>query len=155
MAGNVKIILYDPQYRDDFIRLNREWIERYFRLEPTDLKVFSDPKGEIIDRGGQIFFAVKDGKAVGCCALEVNADTEQYELVKMAVSAAERGNGIGTLLGHAMIDYAKANGVKSISLEGNTTLTASLKLYRSLGFREVKGHVSDYDRVDIFMTIDL
>ena len=151
----VTIELYSPKYKDDFIRLNKEWIERYFRLEPSDLKIFNDPEGEILKDGGQIFFAIKDGKAVGCCALENDTDTGQYKLVKMAVSTEERGNGIGTLLGHAMIDYAKEHGIKSILLEGNTTLTASMNLYRSLGFKEVEGHVSDFDRVDIIMTIDL
>ena len=38
----VEIVLYKPAYKNDFIRLNREWIETYFkylhrrRHDPTD-----------------------------------------------------------------------------------------------------------------------
>ena len=33
------IIRWEQKYRNDFIRLNREWIERYFRLEACDYKL--------------------------------------------------------------------------------------------------------------------
>ena len=36
-------------FRDDlaaaFARLNQAWIERFFRLEPSDLKTLRDPQG--------------------------------------------------------------------------------------------------------------
>lgn len=63
------IIRWEQKYRNDFIRLNREWIERYFRLEPCDLKILGNPEAEIIDKGGEIFFAVKNDAVIGTCAL--------------------------------------------------------------------------------------
>lgn len=41
MTDNVRIECYQPRYREDFIRLNRQWIETYFRLEVSDLKTFA------------------------------------------------------------------------------------------------------------------
>ncbi len=32
MSNKANIIYWNQEYRNDFIRLNREWIERYFRL---------------------------------------------------------------------------------------------------------------------------
>ena len=32
MSNRANIIYWNQEYRNDFIRLNREWIERYFRL---------------------------------------------------------------------------------------------------------------------------
>lgn len=31
MSNKANIIYWNQEYRNDFIRLNREWIERYFR----------------------------------------------------------------------------------------------------------------------------
>lgn len=32
----MQIKRYEPKWRDDFVRLNRDWIEHYFRLEEAD-----------------------------------------------------------------------------------------------------------------------
>lgn len=37
----VEIVTYETKYRADFIRLNRQWIESYFRLETADLATFA------------------------------------------------------------------------------------------------------------------
>ena len=155
METNVSITLYKPMYRDDFIRFNREWIEHFFRLEPSDLKIFSDPERHIIDKGGQIFIALQDGKPVGCCALVHHPDTGQYELAKMAVTPSAQGHHAGTLLGLKLLEYARSIGVKRLFLEGNTLLEASIKLYRHLGFKPVEDYAPVYDRCDIYMTMDL
>lgn len=39
IQGSVEITRWDRKYRDDFIRLNREWIESFFCLEESDLKI--------------------------------------------------------------------------------------------------------------------
>ena len=61
------------EWRGDFERLNREWIETWFTLEEADRETFRDPVGKIVAPGGQIFFVVDgDGGAAGpapCSAL--------------------------------------------------------------------------------------
>ena len=52
-----------------FRRLNEEWIRRYFVLEPKDTQTLADPEGTILDSGGKIFLAVREGEAGCCCAL--------------------------------------------------------------------------------------
>lgn len=64
-TSDCDIICWKQKYRNDFIRLNREWIERYFRLEPCDLKILGNPEAEIIDKGGEIFFAVENDAVIG------------------------------------------------------------------------------------------
>lgn len=150
-----EIRLWKEEYSKDFAALNREWITTYFRLEPSDYKILSNPKGEIIDKGGQIFLAVLDGRVVGCCALVRHPDTDSYELAKMAVSPAAQGAGIGTLLGRSLIAYAKSKGVHNLYLEANTKLVASVKLYYSLGFKKVEQYNPVYERCDLFMTADI
>jgi GNAT superfamily N-acetyltransferase len=147
----VRVVTWEPRYNKDFVRLNRQWIERFFKLEPSDLNYFSDPEGLIIRPGGEIFIALLGDEVVGCCALVHHADTDLYELAKMAVDPSAQGHGIGTRLGHALIDYARAKGIKSLYLEANTRLEASVKLYHSLGFKPVPIEHAVYDRCDLFM----
>lgn len=81
----VQIDLYKPEYKNDFIRLNKEWIETYFKIEASDIETFSHVD-DIVEQGGQIFLALYKGKVVGCCALKYHDEKQSYELAKMAVS---------------------------------------------------------------------
>lgn len=67
---DIRIEQWKPEYTEAFVRLNTEWIEKYFWIEDEDRKLFADPKAEIIDTGGMIYYAVtSDGVVVGCGAL--------------------------------------------------------------------------------------
>jgi GNAT superfamily N-acetyltransferase len=147
----IEVHLWNPVYRDAFIRLNREWIETYFCLEASDLKILGNPEEVIIRPGGQIFIAVEDGLPVGCCALVHHPDTGNYELAKMAVSPAAQGHGIGTRLGEALINYARKKGVPRLFLEANTKLEASVKLYYKLGFQAIEADHPAYARCNLYM----
>lgn len=147
----IHIITYKPAYRDDFIYLNRQWIETYFRIEPSDLDTFSHVE-DIVKNGGQIFLALNgDDRVVGCCALKHHVKDDTYELAKMAVSPEYRGRHIGHELLRTLWAYAQAHGVRRIFLEGNTQLEASIALYRSMGFYEKPLQGKAYDRCDILM----
>lgn len=131
--------------------MNREWIEKFFSLETSDLRILGDPEGEIIRKGGEIFLALVDGKVVGCCALIYHSETECHELAKMAVSPAAQGKGIGFLLGSALLKYAEEHGITGVCLEANTRLEASIKLYHKLGFQEVEAKSPAYSRCNLYM----
>ena len=60
-----EVVTYREEYREDFERLNRAWIEQYFVLEEADREVFRDPAVAIIHPGGQIFFV---GSRTRCSA---------------------------------------------------------------------------------------
>ncbi|MBQ8969424.1 MAG: GNAT family N-acetyltransferase [Bacteroidaceae bacterium] len=153
----VNVITYNKAYRDDFVRLNREWIETYFRLEKSDLHTFAHIDDYIIGRGGQVFLAQDDetDEIVGCCALISHPETQSHELAKMAVSPQHQGRHIGKQLGQTLIDYARKHGVRHIFLEGNTRLKVSIALYRQLGFREIPLEGVAYERCDILMELNL
>lgn len=152
----VDIVTYQPRYLPDFVRLNKQWIETYFRLESSDLHTFANADEYIIGRGGQIFFALdSNGRVIGCCALIPHPESNRHELAKMAVAPEARGKGVGQRLGEALLSYARRMGVKTIFLEGNTKLEASIALYRKLGFREVPLANNAYERCDIIMELTL
>lgn len=153
---NVNIVTYQPRYLPDFVRLNKQWIETYFRLEPSDLHTFANADEYIIRRGGQIFFALDiNGRVIGCCALIPHPESDRHELAKMAVAPEARGKGVGQMLGETLLSYAHRLGVKTIFLEGNTKLEASISLYRKLGFREVPLANNAYERCNIIMELSI
>jgi len=155
-AQEVEIIEYTPEYREAFRDLNLEWIEEFFELEETDLKMLNDPEGYILDKGGFIYIALYKGKAVGAISLIKMQDAEyDFELAKMGVSPAAQGKSIGWLMGQKVVEKAKSVGAKNLYLESNTILKPAISLYRKMGFRKVSGHYTPYERCNIQMVLDL
>jgi GNAT superfamily N-acetyltransferase len=154
-SESVEIITYEDQYRADFERLNRRWIEQYFVVEEADRKVFADPLNYIIDPGGQIFFVRENDEIKGTCAVLRNSEST-FELGKMAVDPSAQGKGFGKLLIQTAIEFTKNQGAKELILSSNTKLDAAIKLYEKYGF-EALPHISDerYTRVDIMMRLPL
>jgi len=131
----VEIIQFQQRYAKDFADLNYEWIEKAYAVEEHDRELLENPVDQIIEPGGQIFFALVSEKAAGTVAL-VNMDDETFELAKMAVSPEFRGLGISNKLMTACIEYARSSGKRRIILESNTKQVAAIKLYRKFGFLE-------------------
>jgi len=152
--GRVDIVPYELAHHDAFRRLNEAWISRYFRIEPPDTRVLAAPQREILDKGGQIIVAVRQGDVVGVCAL-LRVDGDTFELAKMAVAENARGHGVGFLVGQEAIRRARAAGASRLILESNTVLTPAIALYRKLGFVEVTGIASEYSRCNIHMEMML
>ena len=152
---DLSIVTYQSKYKKDFVRLNSEWITTFFHLESSDLLALNDPEGYILNKGGQIFFALHQGKVVGCCALIHHPDNGTYELGKMAVTPKVQGLGIGYRLGMSLISYADGLGTGRIFLEGNTLMEASIVLYRKLGFKVIPIDEAAYERCDIKMELEL
>lgn len=140
-----------------FRMLNEEWINRYFAMEPKEAELLADPQGIILDRGGRIFLAVRDGETVGCCAL-LRMGPGEFELAKMAVTESARRNGIGRQLLETAIAEARASGAHRLYLETNRKLVGAIRLYESLGFRHLPPErivPSPYVRADVYMELYL
>lgn len=150
----VKIVAYDPFYRQAFRDINVQWIETYFKMEEADYKVLDHPEEYILQPGGHIFVALYKDQPIGTCALIRMADGG-FELAKMGVLPEARGKQIGWLLGKAALDKARAVGAKRLYLESNTTLTPALNLYYKLGFQRIIGPPSPYERSNIQMELFL
>lgn len=150
----IEIVGYRPELAESFFHLNEEWITHYFELETSDIEQLKNPEENIIDKGGEILFALIEGKCVGTCALIPHGES-CLELAKMAISPSRRGLGLGGKLGKAAINRARAMGAKSVYLESNRRLLPAIRLYRALGFVEVEGAPSPYARADIQMELSL
>jgi putative acetyltransferase len=158
--NDLSIIPYEPRYQPDFKRLNLEWIETYFAVEPHDMEQLDQPEVYILPNGGQIFLArggaarTGDGQIIGCVAV-IRTGPAEFELAKMAVSPAAQGQGAGKRLGQQAIDYARQLGAGMIWLESNRVLMPALTMYAALGFVEVPNVPTPYARADIRMEMTL
>jgi ribosomal protein S18 acetylase RimI-like enzyme len=149
------LVRYREELRDAFEQLNRDWIESYFVLEDADRAIFADPAGSIVERGGQIFFAVEGEAVLGTCAV-LRLSATECEIAKMAVSPAARGRGLGDMLMEAAVDYAREIGAARLVIVSNTVLAPAIQLYRKHGFREVPlAADSRYQRANIRLERDL
>jgi DNA-binding MarR family transcriptional regulator/GNAT superfamily N-acetyltransferase len=153
--GGIKIIHYNDKYKHHFRDLNYDWIRKYFKIEDIDREMLENPQTEIIDKGGSIFFALKDDEVVGTAALIRHPDGS-YELTKMAVDEKYRGKKAGYKLAHAVIEKANELNAGELFLETNTSLSPAMSLYRKLGFEEIGyNQPSKYERSTIRMNLDL
>jgi putative acetyltransferase len=146
----MEIVEFEPRHAEAFRVLNEAWISRYFVLEAKDREVLNDPQGKIIDKGGRIFMAIKDGAPVGCVAL-MKMEDGGYEVAKMTVSESLRGSGLGRLLMQRCIDAGAELGATRLYLETNSGLGPALGLYRAMGFRDLAPMETPYARADVFM----
>ena len=140
-----------------FRRLNEEWIQRHFVMEAHDEELLADPETKILGRGGKIFFAIRVGQPVGCCAL-VPLAAGEFEIAKMAVTESVRRAGIGRKLLLAAIEAARTAGGIRIWLETNHVMTPAIRLYESIGFRPVareRLRTSLFARSDVQMELEL
>lgn len=136
-GGKIEVADYSVAYASAFAELNLEWLEKNFTLQDFDYKVFEDPEKNLIKKGGDIWFAILDGRPVGTAALYPEAPGV-LELCKMSVAPQCRGMGIGRLLAEEGIARARAMGVEKITLLTNSRkLAPALRMYRDLGFRDI------------------
>lgn len=149
----VEIIEFNENFKSDFARLNYEWIEELFAIEPHDREILDNPVEYIINNGGQIFFAILENKAVGTVAL-INFDEDSFELAKMGVSPELQGHKIGHKLMEACLNYAKNSTKNKVFLLSNRKLVPALSLYKKFGFVEVPlDPENQYERTDIQMEL--
>ncbi len=151
---DIAIVTYESRFREVFRSLNEEWIKKYFTMEEADYLAINHPEEHILEKSGHIFVALYKNDPVGVCALlQMNDGHYDFELAKLAVSPAVQGMGIGFLLGKACVEKAKELGGKKLYLESNTILEPAIHIYRKLGFKEVTGHLTPYQRCNIQMEL--
>ncbi len=148
--NKIEIIDFSEELQEHIKTLNYEWLEKFFRVEKSDVISLSNPKKEIIDKGGFIFYAKLNGEIVGTSSL-LKKNENIFELGKMAVSKKAQGHRIGTILLEHCLNFAKQKKIKTIILYSNTQLESAIHLYRKYGFSETELEKGLYERANIKM----
>ncbi|GHM98769.1 hypothetical protein WSM22_02590 [Cytophagales bacterium WSM2-2] len=149
----VEIVSYEPEHQPWFEKLNRDWIEKYFWMEPIDVDVLQHPDEHILKKGGTIFMGKYNMEIAGTAAVKF-VEPGVFEFTKMAVDEKFQGKKIGKVIALYAIEWCKKKGAKKIILYSNTTLKTAIAMYRKLGFKEIPLD-GPYKRSDIKMELKL
>ena len=147
----MKIISFDRKYKQAFHDINIAWLQEYFTVEPAHRCVLENPESEILATGGEVFFALNEGKVIGAVAIR-SAGDGVYELTKLGVDKSGQGLGAGRMLCEKVIEFFEAQNGKTLYLETHKSLEAALHLYHQLGF-EIRTHPKTmaYQGCDLYM----
>ena len=132
----MKIIPYNPKYKNDFIEMNKLWISEMFVMEAEDERELSNIE-PYIKKGGQIFFALDDDNSVMACCMIAPRDDGDWEIMKFAAKGMYTGTGAGSACLKACIDYAREKDIERIIIVSNRRCLQALHLYRKFGFTEL------------------
>jgi GNAT superfamily N-acetyltransferase len=147
---SASVITFRPEYRGVFRELNLEWITKYFRVEKKDVEQVESPETCLKD-GGEVFFVVVGGEAVGTCAM-YRIGEGRYELAKMAVRPDCHGRGFGDLLMLEAERWARSRAAREILILSNTVLEPAIRLYKKHAYKTIRlGPHPDYERCNIEM----
>lgn len=151
----VEIVPWRPEFAPDFDRLGREWLERYFTVEPLDEEYLQNPEAKIVRPGGQVFFAIEGGVVIGTCSAIPQTDGS-FELAKLSVTERAQGRGLGRRLAERVLAFAVDAGAPRVTLSSSSRLGPALRLYESLGFehRQFPGP-RPYADADVYMVREM
>src|SRR5690606_1521835 len=150
----MNIIYYQSNHQKDFERLNKNWLNKYFAIEPLDELLLSQPEEHILKNGGYILFVEHQGQLIGTVALIV-VKQDVYELAKMVVDERFQGLGAGKLLCSAAIEKATELHADKLILFTNSKLQAAINIYHKFGFKDVSLEGKQYTRAEIKMELML
>jgi ribosomal protein S18 acetylase RimI-like enzyme len=150
----ISIVEYRHHHQPYFEKFNRDWIEKYFVMEPIDEFVLTDPQEALLKPGGAVLMATYDGEVAGTVALR-KVDKTVYEFTKMAVDEKFRRKGIAEALSYASFQKAKELGATKVILYSNSQLTGAIRLYEKLGFKHLPIGIGEYKRSDVKMEIEI
>ncbi len=154
----MKLVPYDPKYKNDFIEMNKQWISEMFVIEQEDLDMLNNIEKKI-EEGGQIFFAVDeedDSQVLACCMI-APLPNKEWEIEKFCAKGMYTGTGAGSACLKACIDYARERKVEKIVIVTNAKCEHAVRLYRKFGFVEVPVDRKKftYERAGLAFEMDL
>ncbi len=96
---------------------------------------YAEPRGTILLAHGPA------GETWGVVALRPLDGAEgACEMKRMYVRPVARGQGVGRVLGEAILTEARARGYRAMRLDTIETMAPAIALYESLGFRPIEAY---------------
>lgn len=149
MSATIVIAVESPR-QDEVHRLIEE-LDRYLiALYPAESNHLLDIDA-LASADVRFFVARRDGAAVGCGALRIDAPGSG-EVKRMFVRPDARGLRVGRRILDVIEDHARREGLEWLRLETGIHQPEALALYRRAGFAE-RGPFGDYgpDPLSVFM----
>jgi protein-tyrosine-phosphatase/predicted N-acetyltransferase YhbS len=129
------VIAEDDPYAEDVHELLQVHLAFTRASTPAEFAFALDGTG-LTDPAVTFFSARRHGELVGICALKRHG-AEVAELKSMHTREAVRGQGVGRAMVRHLLDVARREGYRGVSLETGTTddFVAARALYHEMGFQ--------------------
>lgn len=159
---NILIRIIQPSDNKDLASIVRNCLEEFGAARPGT--VYFDPSTDRLfdvfqTKGSRYFTALSDGKIAGGAGIfpSPGLPEDTCELVKMYLSPALRGKGLGKLLIEKSLAFAKEAGYKHVYIETLPELRKAMSVYEKFGFRYLDGPMGNTGHFgcDIWMLMDL
>lgn len=150
MAMEMRIVPWEDRFAGDFEEISVNWLEEFDLLEPIDLEMLRNPHRDILEPGGQVFFALEGDTVLGTCGMQP-VEPGVYEVIKLGARPEYRSRGAGKLLLEACLDWARAQNARRVVLYSNSRLRSALRLYERCGFRPIPYVAGHYEVSDVQM----
>lgn len=132
----MKVDTYKPKYKEAFVRLNTEWLTRFYWIESYD-QYAMDHVEELIEQGAMAFFTLDDKEEVIATCMVMPLEGATWEICKLAARNQYTGTGAGSAVLLAAINYAEQHGARKEVLISCRGLKPAIHLYQKFGFHEV------------------
>jgi putative acetyltransferase len=101
-----------------------------FQRELDELQTYYGPPD------GALFLARDSNGFCGCIGVR-RFDALTCEMKRLYVQDRTRGFGVGRLLAHEAISFARRGHYERMILDSLPTMTSAIRLYRNLGFKQI------------------
>lgn len=116
---------------------------------PLSLLMLADPSTERVlgyINGCTVFVGEEDGATIAVAAVQQRQD--EFELMAIAVAEAQQGCGLGRQMLAHVVQFAKNNGAKRVTVGTGNSSIRQQTFYQQSGFKitgVIKNYFQDYD----------
>jgi len=122
----MEIVDYNPNFLEDL------WQIHILTMPENDLMTKNNFVDEFSQPTRKYFVCLQDNVPVGYIGAFNMID--DYNIIGIAVKKDFQHKGVGTKLINSLIDFAKKENVKSLSLEVDETNLKAINFYKKMGF---------------------